>query len=89
MKEILLTKGCMTIVEDDDYDYLVSLGKWLTTTHGYAAKRVKQRMVAMHRIVLSRHLGRELDRSEYVDAVKAYNDAAIKYHKAFAVPNDL
>ena len=55
MKEIALTRGYVTIVDDDDYDHLVAMGAWRVKSDprtSYAIKNVhtegRKRTVRMH-----------------------------------------
>jgi hypothetical protein len=74
MKEIVLTKGQVALVDDDDFEFLNSM-KWCAQRIGYAfyAKRSKRLPDGrkgteyMHRVVLARKLGRELLRGERPD----------------------
>ena len=54
-KEIPLTKGAVAIVDDDDYERLVAMGKWHLSNMGYAVRRTivdgSKRTIRMHRIV--------------------------------------
>src|SRR6185436_16061097 len=58
MREIALTKGKVALVDDVDYEYLVSLGKWCADENSnvndgyYASKRIKGTRVRMHRLVM-------------------------------------
>lgn len=58
MKEIVLTKGKFTLVDEEDYDELTSMGKWYAQRNNgnkyYAAKRCKinKNLLLMHRIIL-------------------------------------
>jgi hypothetical protein len=54
-KTIPLTQGAVTLVDDDDYDLLISIGKWHLSDTGYAVNRSrfngKKRTIRMHRVV--------------------------------------
>jgi hypothetical protein len=54
-KVIPLTKGASAIVDDEDFDYLVSLGSWHLSSNGYAVRRGmkngKRVTTRMHRVV--------------------------------------
>lgn len=58
MKEITLSKGKTTFVDDCDYNYIVSLGSWFAdrTMSGiesyYAAKKINNKTVRMHRLIM-------------------------------------
>jgi hypothetical protein len=55
MKEIPLTKGYTAIVDDEDYERLVSIGKWqvnVTRQHVYAIHSMNRGRLYMHRVVL-------------------------------------
>lgn len=66
-KEIELTQGYKTIVDDEDFEYL-SQFKW-QYHYGYARRAVKNinNPIIMHRIILERKLGRKLTSSELTD----------------------
>ena len=74
MKAIPLTQGKVALVDDEDYEVL-SAHKWFAHRGGrgyYALRNIRrpdgERTVeCMHRVVLSRKLGRTLLRSEEVD----------------------
>lgn len=55
MKEIPLTGGLITIVDDEDFEML-SHWKWSANENGYAYRRTpvrrKQQMVRMHRLIM-------------------------------------
>lgn len=68
MKEIILTQGLTTIVDDDLYDWLMSLGKWcaIKSRHTTYAKCSTYsdgefRLLAMHRIILDAKPGQITD----------------------------
>jgi hypothetical protein len=56
MKEIKLTKGFITLVDDEDYEYL-NQRKWCISSCGYAITTFtingKSKMVRMHRYLLN------------------------------------
>jgi hypothetical protein len=69
VREIKLTKGFITVVDDEDYEML-SKFKWLAHTEGrgkliYAARNIweppKVRGVRMHRVILNAPEGKQVD----------------------------
>jgi len=54
-EEILLSNGMITIVDKQDYDYLVQW-KWRYSTNGYAVRQTKSKgktkNIFMHRVIL-------------------------------------
>lgn len=64
MREIPLTQGKFALVDDEDYDRLVAMGKWYFR-HGYAVKNIYERIngkktwrnVHMHRVVANTPFG--------------------------------
>jgi AP2 domain/HNH endonuclease len=70
MKEIALTKGYVTQVDDEDCEWLMQW-KWrvfLGKRSGpYARRDSNRRFIWMHREILSRKLGRPLSSEEHVD----------------------
>lgn len=52
---IPLTKGAVAIVDNDDYDFLVNMGRWHLSSTGYAVRRVlhngQKMTVRMHRVI--------------------------------------
>lgn len=69
--QIPLTKECVAIVDDEDID-LAAL-KWYTA-HFYACRKTSrvngvQKIERMHRVILERKLGRELDTKEVCDHI--------------------
>ena len=54
-KTIPLTRGAVALVDDDDYDLLISIGKWHLSDTGYAVIRRKlngnYKTIRMHRVV--------------------------------------
>jgi hypothetical protein len=67
MKEIQLTQGQVTLVDDEDWEFL-HLAKWYAKRHGrtfYAVRNTPhpgggQRQEMMHRLVLAWKLGRDI-----------------------------
>lgn len=59
MKEIPLTQGKVALVDDEDYERLMAMGKWYVETIGYAAKNIpvmngtvkKYTIQRMHRVI--------------------------------------
>jgi len=51
MKEILLNKGKVTLVDDDDFEYLNQL-KWHCNNHGYVTCSLNGKPILMHREIL-------------------------------------
>ena len=60
MKQIQLTRGKFALVDDEDYDSLISMGKWTYQRCGYAVKfknlgkfngKQKNKMISMHRVI--------------------------------------
>lgn len=81
MKIIPLTKGKETIVDEEDYDYLMQW-KWHIGTHGYAirtayygggAKNPKTKKILMHRELLGIQNGFVVD---HIDGNKLNNTKA-------------
>lgn len=72
MIEIELTKGYIAIIDDSDKDLcekrwtsvIVRGGNWV-----YCTGRFNRKPLYMHRVILSRMLGRELTRAEQVDHI--------------------
>lgn len=59
MKEIPLTRGKFALVDDEDYEFISSMGKWHTSAQGYAAINIKKAcgkktVRCMHRILMDR-----------------------------------
>lgn len=60
MKQIQLTKGKTTTVDDADYEWL-SQFSWHCHSGGYAATKIKQRVVLMHRLIMDTPEGMDTD----------------------------
>lgn len=65
--QIVLSKGEIALVSDEDAD-LAKL-KWFRHTEGYAVRKPSTGTVRMHRLILTRMLGRELEKSEDTDHI--------------------
>jgi hypothetical protein len=56
-KEIPLTKGAIALVDDSDYDWLMTQGRWSLSNKGYAQHWYKlngqRKALLMHRLILS------------------------------------
>lgn len=65
MKEIHLTKGKVAIVDDEDYERLMAIGKWyplkMRSTY-YAYRKIDGRTTYMHSLVLQKN-----DRKNKID----------------------
>lgn len=62
-KQISLTKGQYSIVDDEDCDFL-SKWNWVTHSNGYACRHENKKTFMMHREILKRHrivVGRDID----------------------------
>lgn len=78
VKEISLTQGKVALVDDEDFEAL-NEHRWFAHTDGtnfYAGRKLPrqcgiQRMEHMHRVVLARIIGRELNRGEYPDHINS------------------
>lgn len=72
MKEIILTKNKVTIVDDDDFDWL-NQWKWHFNT-GYASRSIsrdnKRFGIQMHRLIMSAKIGQNID---HIDRNKLNN----------------
>ena len=53
MKEIHLTQGKVALVDDDDYDRIIAMGKWKISDTGYANKTIHIRYEGNKRIMKS------------------------------------
>jgi hypothetical protein len=51
-KEIELTQGKITLVDDEDYEYL-SQWKWSYLTSGYARRKQNNKCVLLHRFIMN------------------------------------
>ena len=64
-KEIILTQGIVTIVDDDDYQYLNQFKWYLLKSHSnyYAirTKRPENKLIQLHRIVIKAKQGEIVD----------------------------
>lgn len=60
MKEMILTKGKMALVDDEDYERL-SKWKWSYANVGYAVRNERGRIIYMHRFILNATTGKEVD----------------------------
>lgn len=74
--KIKITQGLKTIIDDEDKD-LADI-KWTHSGSGYAFRFLRaserprgcpRKNISLHRVIMSRVLGRELDKSEFVDHI--------------------
>ncbi len=67
MKEIQLTRGKVTLVDDEDFER-VSAHKWCYMTAGYAARSIveskKRKLVYLHRFILQPEKGAHVDHAD-------------------------
>lgn len=75
MKEIILTKGQVALVDDDDYEWLSQI-KWCAhkdknTFYGQAQRKIgnKRAHLSMHREILKRHLGKNFKENLLTDHI--------------------
>lgn len=67
MKEIKLTRGMATLVDDEDYAFLIT-HKWYTQKSGsnyYAARMAKRKVIFMHHVILGRKDGHDIDHIDH------------------------
>lgn len=71
MKEIPLTQGKVALVDDEDYDRLVAMGKWYASRNHntfYACTQTcvngKKATIKMHRIITNAPSGLEVDHDD-------------------------
>lgn len=50
MKLVLLTRGAVAIVDDEDFDRVIKLGSW-HLCNGYAAKRQGKGLIYLHQLI--------------------------------------
>lgn len=60
MKQILLTKGAVALVDDEDFDE-VSKHSWCLQSKGYAASRIDNKLVLLHRFIMKAKKGQIID----------------------------
>lgn len=77
MKEILLTRGFVALVDDEDYEELSFGGKWSTTKGGYAQRHCRYKngnasKELMHRIIMNLKVGCGLD-VDHINGIKTDN----------------
>lgn len=65
MKKIPLTQGKFALVDDEDYERLIAMGKWQCVGRGkkvYAVKMFwKKKHIIMHRFIVDAPIGFEVD----------------------------
>jgi hypothetical protein len=79
VKEIQLTQGQVTQVDNEDFEWL-SIYSWQANLNpNYAGEckfiargRVKGKLTAMHRLIMSNVVGRKLTRWEFVDHIDGH-----------------
>lgn len=69
MKEILLTRGKITLVDDADYEALATR-HWCFATNGYVVSRIGGGMIYLHRFLLNASPEHEVD---HIDGNKLNN----------------
>lgn len=74
MKKIHLTQGKFALVDDDDYERLMAMGKWRIGNDGYAVKSKRKRkdtgewtneIVLMHRVIMNAPKGMCVDHIKF------------------------
>ena len=74
MKKIPLTQGKFALVDDEDYDRLVAMGKWFINAYGYAVKSKRRRkpdgkwtndVIFMHRLIMDAPSGMCVDHIKF------------------------
>ena len=60
LKEIILSNGTATQVDDADYDYL-NQRRWRLSKAGYAYRNENKRMIYMHRVIMNTPKGMNTD----------------------------
>ena len=76
MKRIPLTQGKFALVDDEDYERLMAMGKWQYSRVGYATTdiggRIKKEKIYMHRVILGLSSGDKLV-ADHIDLDKLNN----------------
>lgn len=64
MKTIPLTKGKLAIVDDDDYDWILSMGKWNASGRyamKHSSRKTGKKPIWMHREIINAPKGKQVD----------------------------
>ena len=74
MKQIPLTRGQFSLVDDCDYDAVLAVGKWSVTKSGYAVNywkdsNGKRHTLYLHRFIYTRILGHAIPKGLQIDHV--------------------
>jgi hypothetical protein len=75
MKEIKLTKGMVTLVDEVDFDYL-NQSKWCVhRSHAtfYAHRRLHGKLISMHRVILERMGFKNFEQVDHINGNKLDN----------------
>ena len=69
MQYIELRDSSIVLVDDEDYESLLSFGSWYITNQGYATICYKGILLAMHRVILEWELGDSIPEGLVVDHI--------------------
>lgn len=93
MKKIPLTKGKFALVDNEDYEQLMSMGKWHIGSNGYAQKTVyigtkngkrSTTSILMHRVILG--MSDPTEQGDHADGNRL-NNTRINLRKCSAIEN--